>query len=367
VSAVREAGAPAAEPVPLAERLLERGLVPDALVRVAIRRLLAERLAGEEQGSAPANARRQAALVAELRRSPIAIHTAEANRQHYELPAGFFEQVLGPRLKYSCALYALPGAAAEGGRTLAEAEEAMLALTATRARLADGERILELGCGWGSLTLYLAERLPRAKITAVSNSHGQRRFIEARAGALGLRNVEVVTADINALAFADGRRFDRVVSVEMFEHLRNYEQLFERIALWLEPGGTLFAHVFCHRAFAYPFEVQGAGDWMARHFFTGGLMPSAALFAEFQEHLRLRERWSIDGRHYQRTAEDWLRNFDAQGAAIEPLLTATYGAAGLRRWRARWRVFFMACAELFGYAGGREWQVGHYLLEKPRG
>ncbi len=348
----------------LALRLLERGLVPDALTRAGIRRLLAARLAAEDLGSEAANARAHAALVARLRAGPIAVGTAAANAQHYELPAPFFEQVLGPRLKYSCALYALPDAPG-GGRTLAEAEDAMLELTAARAGLCDGERILELGCGWGSLSLYLAERLPRARITAVSNSSGQRRFIEARARERGLGNLEVLTADVNELDFAAGRRFDRAVSVEMFEHVRNHERLLGRIAGWLVPGGTLFVHVFCHRRFAYPFEVEGASDWMARWFFTGGLMPSAQLLAEYQRDLTLTGEWRVDGRHYQRTAEDWLGNLDARAAAVRPLLAATYGAAEAGRWWVRWRVFFMACAELFGYAGGREWQVGHYLFRKP--
>ena len=350
-------------------RLLETGLVPDALVRLGIRRLLRERLRAEDQGSPEARQAHLMRLVEELKASPIAIYTAEANAQHYELPSEFFELVLGRHLKYSCAYYALgdtrAAGAVPGGTSLEAAEAAMLDLTCRRAGLADGERILELGCGWGSLTLYMAERFPNASIVAVSNSHAQRRAIEAHARARGLGNVEVLTCDANVLAFADGRVFDRVVSVEMFEHMRNYERLLARIAGWLRPGGTLFVHIFTHRQFAYPFEVKDADDWMARWFFTGGLMPSDGLLAYFQRDLGLVGHWQVDGRHYERTSNDWLANMDRNAAAIRPILAATYGPGEVTRWWVRWRVFFMACAELFGFAGGSEWLVSHYLFAKP--
>ena len=253
----------------VALRLAEAGLVPDAAVRAGIRRLLADRLADERRKSLVPGA--AARFVAELRASPIAIHTAAANEQHYEVPPAFFEIVLGRRLKYSSCVYP------PGVTTLDDAEEAMLALTTDRARLADGQEVLELGCGWGSLTLFMAERFPRSRITAVSNSAPQRQFIEARAKGRGITNVRVITADINE--FEAPGRFDRVVSVEMFEHLRNYERLFAKIASWLVPDGLVFVHVFCHREFAYPFEAKGDDDWMARHVFTGGVMPSDTLFA----------------------------------------------------------------------------------------
>ena len=361
--------APTAGGTSLALRVLEAGLVPDALIRAGIRRELRARLRDERIGGSEAKALRHARLVADLRSSPIAIETLAANEQHYELPSAFFDAVLGPHAKYSCAYYALanPGAAAEiaGGATLGEAEEAMLELTCRRARLKDGERILELGCGWGSLSLYMAARFPKARIVAVSNSSSQRRTIEARARARGLANLEVLTCDANVLAFPPGTAFDRVVSVEMFEHMRNYQRLLGRIAGWLAPHGTLFVHIFAHRELAYPFEVRSDADWMARWFFTGGLMPSVGLLRHFQADLKLAEEWQVDGRHYERTANDWLANMDRNAEVIRPLLAGTYGAAEARRWWIRWRVFFMACAELFGYAGGNEWLVAHYLFEKP--
>jgi cyclopropane-fatty-acyl-phospholipid synthase len=352
-------------------RLLEKDRVPDWLIRLAIRHLVGMRLKMETQGSPSEQQARLSALVEALRQSPIAIHTAEANTQHYELPPAFFDLVLGPHRKYSCCLYPFDEAGprhaevSAGAERLGAAEERMLALTVERARLADGERILELGCGWGSLSLYMAAALPGARITAVSNSRPQREYIEARARERGLKNLTVLTADANVLEFPAGTEFDRVVSVEMFEHMRNYGTLLARISSWLKTGGTLFVHIFSHREYAYPFEVRDDTDWMAKYFFTGGIMPSDHLLYYFQRDLDIVSHWRVDGRHYQQTAEDWLANMDRNRAAILPILAATYGEAGQVRWWVYWRVFFMAVAEMFGYRGGREWMVSHYLFEKP--
>jgi cyclopropane-fatty-acyl-phospholipid synthase len=259
-------------------------------------------------------------------------------------------------MKYSCAWYP------RGNETLDEAEEAMLALTCDRAQLRDGQDVLELGCGWGSLTLWMAEKYPNSRVTAVSNSAPQREYINARASARGLANVKVLTADMNSFAAED--RHDRVVSVEMFEHMRNYPELLRRVSTWLKPGGKLFVHVFCHRELAYPFVDRGGqDDWMARHFFTGGIMPSEGLLPRFQDHVALERLWVVDGTHYEKTSNHWLENLDrGRAAALESLRRVHGRDAAL--WLRRWRIFYLACAELFGYASGEEWRVAHYRFRR---
>jgi cyclopropane-fatty-acyl-phospholipid synthase len=338
----------------LVGRLVAGGWLPDWLLRVGIRRILAARLGEESRGGREAIEARRRAWIEECRRGPIALATADANAQHYEVPAEFFVRVLGPRLKYSSCHWP------PGVTTLAAAEEAMLALTCERARLTDGQRVLELGCGWGSLSLWMAERYPASTITAVSNSVSQKGFIEARAAERGVRNLEIVTADMNDFA-PESAPFDRVVSVEMFEHMRNYEELLRRIAGWLAPDGRLFVHIFTHRTFAYPYEDRGPSDWMARHFFTGGQMPSHDLLPAFDRDLTVVESWRLDGTHYARTLEAWLARMDAAHDAIMPIFRRVYGPEDATRWWHQWRVFFLACAELFAYRGGEEWGVSHYL------
>lgn len=334
---------------------VERGRVPDWLIRIGIRRLLARRLRAEAPDGASATDLDR--WIETLRASPIAPHPQAANAQHYELPAAFFQRVLGPRLKYSACWWP------PEVRDLETAEAAMLALSCERAELGFEQDILELGCGWGSLTLWLAEFYPDSRIVAVSNSHAQRAFIEARCRERGFDQVQVITADLND--FSPDRRFDRVLSVEMFEHMRNYPELMARIHAWLQPGGKLFVHLFSHRRLSYPFTTEGEDDWMGRYFFTGGMMPSRALLPRCQGDLRLEEQWHFNGRHYQRTLEAWLVNQDRRRADLIDLFHTTYGPDQAERWFQRWRMFFLACAELFGHRHGEEWGVSHYRFGKP--
>jgi len=332
--------------------LVERGLVPDRITRLGIRSLLRKRLRDEGAGDPAAQQERLVALVKVLRESPLAVETDKANEQHYEVPAAFYQLVLGGHLKYSSALWP-----AQGG-TLDRAEHDMLVLTCARAQLLDGQRILELGCGWGSLTLWMGSRYPNATIVAVSNSHSQRMYILDQARLRGLANITVITADLRE--FRLDERCERVVSVECFEHLRNYHELFRRISGWLTPGGKLFVHIFSHRAFAYPFSADGDDDWMGRHFFSGGIMPADQLFLYFQEHLAIEEHWRVNGTHYARTARAWLNNLDRRRADALTVFAAHPGSCEPRTLVERWRMFFMACEELFGFNHGREWLVSHY-------
>ncbi len=323
--------------------------LPDAVRRAAVSALVEN----ARRGLVGSPADMDAEFAREMAAYPIAEHTKAANDQHYELPAAFFERVLGPRLKYSSCLYPT------GRETLAEAEVAALATTAHHADLKDGQEILELGCGWGSLSLWMAEHYPAARITSVSNSSSQRAFIERQAAERGLTNLTVITADMNV--FATDRRFDRVVSVEMFEHMANWRALLARIRGWLKPDGALFIHVFSHRTTPYRFDVDDPADWIAQHFFTGGVMPSHGLIRHFDDLFQLERDWRWNGAHYARTAEDWLANFDRNADAIGRVMREAYGP-GAKLWTRRWRLFFLATAGLFGHAEGSEWGVSHYRL-----
>ena len=330
--------------------LAERGALPDPLLRRAIRGVVA----GRQRDLRAQRIPDQKVFRDELASGPIAVETAAANAQHYEWPPELFVHALGPRLKYSSAHW---------GPTvtdLADAEERMLALTCERAGIEDGMRVLDLGCGWGSFTLWVAEHYPEARVLAVSNSGPQREFIEARCRELGTDRVSVVTADVNA--FSAPRHFDRVVSIEMFEHMRNWALLLERISGWLVPEGRLFLHYFANRRYAYPYEDEGASDWMARHFFSGGIMPSEHLVAEYPAHMSVEQSWRVNGNHYAETCDAWLRNLDEARTELQPVYERVVGRDGTEVAHNRWRMFFIACAELFRYGGGEEWFVAHHRL-----
>jgi cyclopropane-fatty-acyl-phospholipid synthase len=341
----------------LAINWVEQGLVPDAVIRAGIRRLCEQRMTQIAATDCESASQIVEGFVRSMEAAEVAPLPHLANEQHYEVPAQFFALALGPHRKYSSAWWP------QGTANLAAAEATALAATCERAGLSDGQTILELGCGWGSLTLWMAGHYPNSRITAVSNSHSQRAWVLVEAERRGLLNVEVITADMNR--FVSETRFDRVVSVEMFEHMRNWRSLFARVHDWLKPGGRFFMHVFCHRSTPYAFVDTGPSDWMSRHFFSGGMMPSDELALRFQEKLRLLKRWRWDGQHYEKTANAWLANVDTRRADVLPVLAATYGEAKAAQWLQRWRIFFMACAELFGYRDGQEWWVSHYLFERP--
>lgn len=337
-------------------RAAETGMLPDVAVRFGIRKLLKQRLKSISGGHCEVRNERFRQFLADCSSSPVAVVPELANEQHYEVPAEFFRTVLGSRLKYSCCHF--PDAAT----TLDKAEESALMITCERAGIEDGMDILELGCGWGSLSLWMAEKFPLARIQSISNSTSQRMFIQQQADATGLTNLRVVTADMNE--YTTDQTFDRVVSVEMFEHMRNHRELMRRISTWLKPQGRLFVHVFCHSSDPYLFESSGPQDWMARHFFSGGMMPSDDLLLHCQRDLAIVDHWQWDGRHYERTCNEWLKKQDADRSALRILFAETYGERNADLWLNRWRIFFMACAELFGYRAGSEWLVSHYLFEK---
>jgi cyclopropane-fatty-acyl-phospholipid synthase len=325
--------------------------LPDPVRKAAIQVLVS----GARRQAAGAGPDADAAFARAMSERPIAEHTDAANEQHYEVPAAFFQACLGPRLKYSSCLYA-------PGETLAQAEDRALAETALHAGLKDGQTILELGCGWGSLSLWMARQFPKAKIRSVSNSASQGDFIRGRAAAEGLTNLTVVTADMNDFTPPDAGRYDRVVSVEMFEHMANWRALLGRVKTWLKPDGRLFIHIFTHRTGPYRFDVEDEADWIAQHFFAGGVMPSHNLMRQFPDLFTVEEDWRWSGAHYEKTALHWLENYDRNIAAIRPVLRQVYGDKAVL-WHRRWRLFFLATAGLFGHRGGAEWGVSHYRLK----
>ena len=335
--------------------LAEHGMVPDLAMKFFIRRLLRQRI--REIGNSP-DVDPNELFAQKLKACEIAEFTKEANEQHYEVPPEFFRLVLGSRLKYSSCFY-------EGGaRTLNDAEDAMLELYEQRANIKNGDSVLDLGCGWGSFSLWIAKRCPDSMVTAVSNSAQQGQFIREEAKKQGLKNLEVHTADMNW--FTPERVYDRIISVEMFEHMRNYEQLFEKVASWLKPDGSLFLHVFSHQKFPYFFETDGDDNWMGRYFFTGGIMPAHDLYKQYAHHLRVHQSWFVNGKNYGQTAMHWLENMDLHRERVEEMFQFVYGDQRLAKiWFSRWRIFFLSCAELFNYNDGKEWDVSHFYFVKP--
>jgi cyclopropane-fatty-acyl-phospholipid synthase len=334
----------------------ETGLVPDSVIRAGIRRLLERKLKEIHAGDVEKAAIIKNRFVQMMGESPIALVPHLANEQHYEVPAAFFSEVLGKNRKYSSCYWPT------GVEDLESAEEAALQATVERAGIEDGMKVLDLGCGWGSLSLWIAEHFPKATVTSVSNSQSQHDHIVKAAENRGLDNLEVHVCDMND--FAAPGTYDRIVSVEMFEHMRNYPELFRRISNWLEPGGRFFMHIFCHRTTPYEYIDKGPSDWMSRHFFSGGIMPSADLPMRVGADLLVERQWQWNGTHYARTLRAWLDRMDSRRNAVMPILEETYGKDQADRWRMRWRIFFMACEELFAYNGGREWYVSHYLLKR---
>jgi cyclopropane-fatty-acyl-phospholipid synthase len=336
--------------------LSDRGILPDKLIRFGIRRLDRKRLQAEGRRNIEDQGKALLRFIESMRNGPIAIQPEKPNEQHYQIPPSFFQHVLGRHLKYSGCYWP------EGVKNLDEAEAQMLRLTSKRAELEDGMEILELGCGWGSLTLWMAERYPHSRVVAVSNSKPQADFINARCAKRHLGNVTVITEDMNH--FSIDRQFDRVVSVEMFEHMRNWPLLLQNISRWLKAEGKLFLHIFCHRRYTYTYDGTEDDNWMGKYFFSGGVMPSFKLLFYFQHHLMVENHWCVNGMHYSKTAEAWLEKLDKNRKHILPIMKEVYGPKEAERWLQRWRIFFMACAELWGYRNGQEWLIYHYLLAK---
>ena len=342
----------------LVNSLLEKNKIPDFLIRIGIRKLLKQRLRDENKGSIEAQQKYFMQLIEELKASPIAIHTAEANEQHYEVPTEFYKYCLGKHLKYSSGYWN------KGVTDIDISEQDMLELTCQRAELKNGQHVLELGCGWGSLSLFMAQKFPLSNFTVVSNSRTQKMYIDEEAKKNKLENLTVITVNIND--FRLNQTFDRVVSVEMFEHMRNYQKLMRLVSDHLKPDGKLFVHIFTHKRYAYKFEVIDESDWMSKYFFTGGIMPSNNLLLYFNEDLSMQTQWLVSGTHYQKTSEAWLQNMDKHQQEIMPLFEETYGKDNALKWWVYWRIFYMACAELWGYKNGNEWMVSHYLFEKTK-
>jgi cyclopropane-fatty-acyl-phospholipid synthase len=336
-------------------KAISSGLVPDTLIRSGIQHFIKKRIKEDIGLTVKEREQKRVSFIEQMKKSPVAVETDLANDQHYCLPTEFFELVLGANLKYSCCHW-------DESNDLDSAEVEMLKITISRAEIKDGMKILELGCGWGAITLTMAKMFPNSEILAISNSPSQKDFILNKAKKLGLKNVSVEIHNVAKLELT--QQFDRVISVEMFEHMRNYPVLLERISKWLTPEGKMFIHIFVHRDVPYLYEVKDESDWMSKYFFSGGIMPSSHLLHYFSDHLKVENYWAVDGEHYQKTARAWLENMDAKKEAIFNVLKNHYGPSEYKKWFQYWRIFFMSCEELWKYENGNQWFVGHYLLNK---
>lgn len=328
---------------------LERNLLPDALVRRLTRLLLASRLRSGYKPSAELQLSSLLHFAHSLEEMPIAIKTEDPKSQHYELPTSFFKLVLGKNLKYSCCYFP------DKSSTLEDAENAMLEMYCKRAQVEDGHSVLDIGCGWGSLSLYISQKYTNCRITGICNSKTQKAYIEEQCQELQLQNVEIIVADISTLEME--ATYDRIFSIEMFEHMKNYKDLLKKISGWMKHDSLLFVHHFCHKAFAYHFEDKSDDDWITRYFFSGGTMPAANLLLYFQEDVSVVDHWLVNGKHYAQTSEEWLKRMDKNLASIKPIMESTYGKDSAVKWTVYWRTFFISVAELFGYNDGEEWMV----------
>lgn len=338
------------------DKLLVNNQIPDFLIRMGIRKYLKQRLREENKGGEEAQQRHLLQFINTLKSSPIAVNTADANEQHYEVPTEFYQYCLGENLKYSCGFWK------PGVTDIDISERDMLELTCERAELENGQNVLELGCGWGSLSLFMAARYPGSTFTVVSNSRTQKQHIDEQAFLRNIQNLKVITADMNT--FHTDEKFGRIVSVEMFEHMRNYKLLMQKVASFLDDHGKVFVHIFTHKEFAYLFEVKDETDWMSKYFFSGGVMPSNDLLLHFNDDLNMEKQWLVNGTHYAKTSEAWLNNMDIHRDEIMPLFEQTYGKDEALKWWVYWRIFYMSCAELWNYDDGNEWMVSHYLFHK---
>jgi cyclopropane-fatty-acyl-phospholipid synthase len=336
--------------------LLEKNKIPDTLIRAGIKKLLKQRLRDEKKDSTELQQQHLMQLIEELKNSPIAVNTIDTNEQHYEVPTEFYQYCLGKHLKYSSGYWK------DGVNDIDTSEKDMLQLTCERAELINGQDVLELGCGWGSLSLFMAAQFPLSNFTVVSNSRTQKIYIDEQANQRSITNLTVITADMNT--FKIDKKFDRVVSVEMFEHMRNYEKLIKKISSFLKENGKLFVHIFTHKEYTYKYEVKDETDWMSKYFFTGGIMPGDNLLFYFDDEIPAEKHWHVSGLHYSKTSEAWLKNMDTHKKKIMRLFAKTYGGKDALKWWVYWRIFFMACAELWKYNNGDEWMVSHYLFTK---